>query len=894
MATSSNECQTRYRLLSENSNDLFKQLVDTANVMIIGLDHDGCIWTFNETAEKVTGYNKAEVEGRNWFEVLVPEDRYPDVRQVFRAWQAGVFKQNLAYANPIVTKSGEERFISWQNSQLRRDGKFAGTISFGVDVTERIQAENALRESECQYRTLVEQSCDPIYVMRLKPLQLLLVNPAWESLLGYSSAEATSPRFDYMSIVAPESQPLILERVARRLKRLPLNPIYEFRALTRDGRVLELEASVTEIMWQGEPALQGMYRDITTSKEAERKLRLSDQILRRVGALVLVADSTGKVTYVAPSVKPILGYEPEELLGDGWWNLIYSRPEERQLRKDLNSRMASGDVPVSETPYECSFRNRNGDTRWLLCHDTRGPDDLLISIGQDITERKHAEEQLQKVMSAVDQCPISVIIMDTQGCIEYVNPKLTEMTGFPYEELVGKTARIPESDEMPSNERQAVWDTLRNGREWRGEFHSKRRNGELFWEQATISPIKNTHGDITHFVAIKEDITPRKSLEQQLRQAQKMEAVGRLAGGIAHDFNNLLTAINGYSELLLNGLSNADPLRKDIEEIKKAGDRAANLTGQLLAFSRKQVLRPRVLDLNTVVIDIDKLLRRLIREDIKLVTDLQPGLGCVRVDLGQIEQVIMNLVINARDAMPRGGKLMIRTANAAMDKAGARKHPGMRPGHYALLALSDTGFGMDAETLAHIFEPFFTTKEMGSGTGLGLSTAYGIIKQSGGYIYASSEAGRGTTFEIYLPHVEGAAEEESAQTQPSAHAQGKETILLVEDEEMIRSLSLKILRLRGYTVLEAANGREALSIAQRHPGPIQLLITDVVMPEMGGRDLMRQIAQLRPEMKALFVSGYTDDAAVLNYLQESSTPFLLKPFSPHSLACKVREVLDPS
>jgi PAS domain S-box-containing protein len=501
---------------------------------------------------------------------------------------------------------------------------------------ERLANEDLRSESEHQYRALIEQSCDPIYVMLINPLRLVLVNPAWERLLGYSSAESTAPDFDFMTIVAPKSRALIQQRSQRRVDGLPLSPIYLFCALTRDGRTLELEASVTEIMWHGAPAVQGMYRNITAFREAERSLRLSDQILQCVGALVIAADSSGRITYLGPSVRDMLGYEPSDLLGDGWWERMHG-PGSPLPMKDRVAAMARGEIPVSKAPYEEVLTRRDGRQRWILWHDTLAPDQQVIGVGQDITERKN--------------------------------------------------------------------------------------------------------------------------LEQQLRQVQKMEAVGRLAGGIAHDFNNLLTAINGYSELILANISHSDPLRRDVEEIKKAGERAANLTRQLLAFSRKQVLRPRVLDLNTIILDIEKLLRRLITEDIELVTKLQPHLGRVKADPGQIEQVVVNLAINARDAMQQGGQLVVRTADVTMDEAAASKNEGMRPGDYVLLSLSDTGCGMDTETMAHIFEPFFTTKDVGKGTGLGLSMAYGIMKQSGGYIYAFSKLGQGSTFEIYLPRVEDPAAE---------------------------------------------------------------------------------------------------------------------------------------
>jgi signal transduction histidine kinase/ActR/RegA family two-component response regulator len=382
-----------------------------------------------------------------------------------------------------------------------------------------------------------------------------------------------------------------------------------------------------------------------------------------------------------------------------------------------------------------------------------------------------------------------------------------------------------------------------------------------------------------------------RSNQEQLRQAQKMEAVGRLAGGVAHDFNNLLTVISGYSELALRKLSDEDPVRRNLLGIKSAGDRAADLTRQLLAFSRKQVLQPRVLKLNSVVADIDKMLKRLIGEDIDLRTVLEPALGQVMADPGQVEQILMNLVVNARDAMPQGGKLTIQTANIYLDEEYARTHSTAQAGWYIMLAVSDTGSGMDAATRDKIFEPFFTTKEVGKGTGLGLSTVYGIVEQSGGNIWVYSELGRGTTFKVYLPMIEQEVEANTQYTTPAAQATGTETVLLVEDEEMVRKMVREILQMRGYDVLEAQNGREALAIAVECERPIQLMVTDVVMPEMNGPELARRLAELLPDLKVLYMSGYTDEAIVHHGVLNEGVAFMEKPFTPDTLARRVREVL---
>ncbi len=393
-------------------------------------------------------------------------------------------------------------------------------------------------------------------------------------------------------------------------------------------------------------------------------------------------------------------------------------------------------------------------------------------------------------------------------------------------------------------------------------------------------------------LAVTNDITEHRALEEQLRQSQRMEAIGQLAGGVAHDFNNLLTAITGYSELSLRRLGISHPVSKNIEQIQKAGTRAAGLTRQLLAFSRRQLLQAKLFDLNALVADTGNMLQRLIGEDIDLITILKPRIGQIKADPGQIEQVLLNLVVNARDAMPSGGKITIETGTARLDEEYAGKHISIIPGQYVLVAVTDTGTGMDAATKQRIFEPFFTTKEVGKGTGLGLSTVYGIVKQSEGYIWVYSELGKGTSFKVYLPQVGEPGESEPA-TAPSGEApRGHETVLLVEDEEQLRTLAKDILEECGYAVLAAANGFEGLRICKEFSARIDLMITDVVMPLMSGRELAEQVVVLRPETRVLYMSGYTNDSVVRHGVLEEHVLFLQKPFTPTTLALKVREVLD--
>jgi PAS domain S-box-containing protein len=426
-----------------------------------------------------------------------------------------------------------------------------------------------------------------------------------------------------------------------------------------------------------------------------------------------------------------------------------------------------------------------------------------------------------------------------------------------------------------------------------------RKDRSSFWVSERVRAVRDEDGSLLYYEGTIEDITERnrteealRESEERLRQSQKMEGIGQLAGGMAHDFNNILTAILGYSDLTLRRLPQDNPLRRNVEEISKAGERAASLTRQLLAFSRKQILQPEVLNLNAVVPEMDKMLRRLIGEDIDLLTILDPALGSVKADPGQIEQVILNLCVNARDAMPKGGKLTIETSNIYLSEESSRQYVSVRPGHCVMLAVSDNGCGMDQLTQKRIFDPFFTTKGVGKGTGLGLSTVYGIVQQSEGSIWVYSEVGKGTTFKVYLPRFEEMVQEPKERPAAVQLSQDGEMVLLVEDEEMVREMTRQVLEMNGYNVLEASHGKEALLICAQHEGRIDLMVTDVVMPQMGGRELAECLAAARPETKVLFMSGYTDDAIVRHGVLHENVNFLQKPFTPDALALKVREVLS--
>jgi two-component system cell cycle sensor histidine kinase/response regulator CckA len=488
----------------------------------------------------------------------------------------------------------------------------------------------------------------------------------------------------------------------------------------------------------------------------------------------------------------------------------------------------------------------------------------------------------------------AIFMLDPDGRIICWNTGAELIFGYHEQEVVGRHyALFFTPEDVQAGAPGGELDSARTGGSFEGECRRVRKDGSQFLAHAVLAAVRHAEtGQLLGFSQVTHDVTERKHLEEQLRQAHKMEAVGSLAAGVAHDFNNLLTVILGYSDILLATLHEHDQARASVEQIGKAGARAAALTRQLLAFSRRQVLRPQVLDVNARLADIETFLRRLIREDIEVVIEPAPGLWHVEADPVQLEQVILNLAVNARDAMPRGGRLTVQTANVELGRTSRPAPPEVQAGPYVMLALSDTGVGMDPATLARIFDPFFTTKRPGQGTGLGLSTVYGIVKQSGGHVEVESRPGAGTAFRVYLPATDGAAQLDRARAPVSGVAGGKETLLLVEDEAGIRGLGQVVLRDAGYNVLVASDGEEALEISMQHKEVIHLLVTDVIMPGMSGVQVANRLTALRPGLKVLYMSGYAEDAVARQGMLGPGTPFLPKPFAPKDLAIKVRELLD--
>src|SRR6202162_3969815 len=630
-----------------------------------------------------------------------------------------------------------------------------------------------------------------------------------------------------------------------------------------------------------------------------RELFEREQLFRLISDnatdMIAVVDMEGRRIYNSSSYQTVLGYSAEELRGSSSLDEIHPDDRAQVNRAAEESRTTGGGQRV-----QYRIRHKNGTWRVLestasVIHNAKGSPEKFVIVNRDITERQLALEALRLAdadfRSVVEDAPYGIYRTNSEGQLFRVNPALQKILGY--------------DDSAELLKANLELQIFRSAVEYRRLFELLNRvddfkDVEAEWKRKDGTPITvlcsgrriAREGQPVYFEMFVEDITEKRILERQLRMTGKMEAVGRLSGGIAHDFNNLLGVIIGYSQVLKRALGPESPLTEHAIEIEKAGDRAAALTRQLLAFSRQQILTPTVLNLNDLVVDMQKMLPRVIREDIAVSTDLEPELCSVRADRNQIEQVIMNLAVNALDAMPEGGRLRIDTKNVRLDELYARSHPGAKPGEYACLSVTDSGTGIDSETIAHIFEPFFTTKELGKGTGLGLATVYGIVKQSGGYVWVDSEPGKGAAFQVFLPRVAQIADSQAVRPYLDENLRGSETILLVEDAEPLRKLAASFLCSHGFKVLSAPDAEEALKIAAAHAGAIPLLVTDVVMPGQNGRVLAGRLVASYPGIKVLYISGYTDSFIGGHGILDPDDNLLNKPFTEEALIHKVRDVLD--
>jgi two-component system cell cycle sensor histidine kinase/response regulator CckA len=679
-------------------------------------------------------------------------------------------------------------------------------------------------------------------------------------------------------------------------------------SMGEDSAVAAMRHGVNDYLTKGNltrliPTIERELREVQSRRErrrVEQDIRQLAALVQSSGDAIMSMTVDGVITSWNPAAERLFGWSAIEAIGRPVSSLA---PADRVTEWDeIMGRLRSGAQFEQFETVRVSKEGKQIDVSVSLSpiHDQSGQLIGASKIVRDITERKNLEDQfrqaqrrLQHVLASSPAVLFTVAVAaDLTWGITWTSDNLPEILGYSPAAALGKDWWLgnihPEDREkvvaqfqadLPSQERSTY------------EYRFLHGDGSYRWTRGELRLIRDKAGKTVEVIGSWSDITERKNLEDQFRQAQKMEAVGRLAGGVAHDFNNMLTIINGYGELVLAKLAAADPCRALVREIVAAGDRAAGLTRQLLTFSRKAIIEPRILDLTSVVVDVDKMLRHILGEDIQLIVIRDSELCTVKADSGQMEQVMMNLAVNARDAMPRGGRLTVEVRNVELDEAYVREHLDARPGPHVLLAVSDTGCGMDRATMTRIFEPFFSTKGE-NGTGLGLATVHGIVKQSGGHVGVYSEVGHGTSFKVYLPRLDQEAPPEGPRTEPASMPRGSETVLLVEDEDGVRALSREVLQGFGYIVLEARDGAESIRIAEQHKGQIDLLLTDVVMPRMSGREVAERLEGMYAGMKVLFLSGYTDDAVVRHGILQAEVAFLQKPFTPATLAAKVRAVLD--
>lgn len=776
-----------------------------------------------------------------------------------------------------------------------------GITSFIKGITNRMRAEEALTEKQ-KFQTLSESAPFGM-VMIDKDGAFRYINPKFRELFGYDLNDVPDGKTWFRKAYPdPTYRHHVIStwiNDSETFKPGEKRP-RTFTVTCKDG----MEKIINFISVQLETGEYLMtFEDITDRVRFEESIRESEEKYRNLveranDGIAIIQD--GILQYINLRLAKIINYTIDEVIGTSFFDHL--DPEEVPKVADRYKRRMAGEdvIPI----YETILRRKDGSridvelNAGIITYQGR-PADLMIL--RDVSERKRAEEALResekRYRALFEGSRDAIYITSRDGEMLDVNESMLDLFGYSREEMIGLNAQ--EAYAHPEDRLKFQREIERNGFVRDYEIKLRKKDGTEMECLLTSTVRRANDGSILGYQGIIRDITERKradqekaALQEQLRQSQKMEAIGQLAGGIAHDFNNLLTIIKGYSQFCLTELKKDDPLKESIEEIKIASDRAADLIHQLLAFSRRQVLDMRVLNLNTILINLDKMLRRVIGEDIELVTLLANDLGGVKIDPGQIELVIMNLVVNARDAMPNGGKLTIETANAKLDEAYARTHLAVTPGPYVVLSVSDTGVGMTPEVKERVFEPFFTTKQEGKGSGLGLSTVYGIVKQSGGNIWVYSEPGKGTTFKIYLPRVDEPLEELKERVVGEGFPRGSETVLVVEDDDEVRKLAVRILEKQGYRVLEASHGGDALIICEQHEGPIHLILTDVVMPGMSGRALAERLTPLHPEMKVLYMSGYTDNTIVHHGVLEERMSYIQKPFSIDGLTKKVREVLD--
>lgn len=789
----------------------------------------------------------------------------------------------------------------------------SGALVLLVDITRHKKVERELKrhrallektakekvaelaKSESKFALAFDASPDAININRLKDGLYVEVNRGFTEATGYTAEEVigkTSLEIDIWE------NPADRRKLVKALESNGFCQNLEARFCKKDGNVTTALMSARVITFKGEPHIISITRDIGELKDMEQTIaeqkRLFETVFNTIEDGIVITDTRREIQLANSGMKKTFGYSPEELIGRST-ALLYTDEDDYA---EAGGKVFTRQAQANTLNYIKKYKHKDGSDFWgttfaakLFDHDNQWIGNLGIM--RDTTAQQKNEADRDKLIAAVQQTDEAIVITDQQGAIEFVNSAFERITGYSRDEVLGKNPRVLQSGEHDESFYTNLWQTISSGRTFKGRMVNKRKDGSLYTEEASISPVVGADGSITNFVGVKRDISNQLALEKQLLQAQKMESIGRLTGGVAHDFNNLLSVIQGHSEMAMVKLAKADELYGDLEAILDAAKRSATIVSQLLAFSRQQTIAPQQLELNGMVDKMLNMLRRLLGEEIDLqwvpaVEDL-----FIRMDPSQLDQILANLCVNARDAIASHGNIIIETGRTVFDEEYCSGHAGFHPGDYALLSISDDGQGIHKKDLPRVFEPFFTTKELGQGTGLGLSTVYGIIKQNEGFINIYSEINQGSTVKIYLPRYQEKQSSVNLQEQEVVFTErGGENILLVEDDAAIRAMVVKMLISLGYSVYEADSPVRALELVRDKKIPLDLLLTDVVMPEMNGEELAAKLREHYPELQCLYMSGYTVNVIANKGVLKDDVHFLQKPFNKSLLARKIREALQ--
>ncbi|WP_051554435.1 PAS domain S-box protein [Desulfobulbus elongatus] len=900
------ELEKSERALRE-SEARYRELVENANSIILRMDRDGRIVFLNEFAQRFFGYTLDEVVGRSAVGSIVPE--HDPVGAGFREMIADMGRNPRDYAideNENIRRDGSRVWVTWTNKPLYGPaGELSEILCVGSDSTDRKRAEEALRRERERLAFVIEGSRLGTWEWNVQTNENA-VNDTWARMLGYTLAEILPCTYDsWARLVHPDDVDRAWQSLARCVRDETVDYDCEYRMRHKDGHwvwILDRGRVVTRDE-AGKPLVMiGIHADVTTRKRAEEELVTTNELLTQfiknspIYAFIKeVSPTESRTLNASDNYRDMLGIPATEMLGKTMQELF---PAEFAAQMTADDWQVVSEGKILHLDEEFNGRSYTTIKFPIRLKERR----LLAGYTIDITEHRQAQTALQAseatFRNIVQASPMGIHLFDLRAdgrlVLAGANPAADRLLKMDNARFVGRTLEeiLPalRGTELPHCFRRAA------------EFGESWQSEQFDYADDTVAGVFELHAfqmSPGRMAVLFNEISARKRAEEernrlqaQLTQAHKMESIGRLAGGVAHDFNNMLSVILGHCELALNGLNTAHPLYANVQNIRQAAERSADLTRQLLAFARKQTVAPKVLDLNGTVAGMLTMLQRLIGEDIDLAWRPGRDAGQVRIDPSQLDQILVNLAANARDAIGDTGKVTIETAAMTVDAHYCAEHADMAPGDYVLLAVSDNGSGMDADMLSQLFEPFFTTKELGKGTGLGLATIYGIVRQNDGCINVYSEPGQGTTFKVYLPRYTARTDQESAAGATPPAASGSETVLLVEDEPMILEIAAIMLRNLGYTVLAAATPDEAMRLAREHAGALQLLITDVVMPGMNGRMLANTLLSLNPGLKCLFMSGYTANVIAHHGVLDEGVHFIQKPFALSVLAAKIRETLD--